>query len=141
MAEWPDWDTAFTFTLNRYAYAEDDFSDAEADRAVANAKWGMGDYNVALYYLIQSVGHVIDGGRSLLTKAAGYDPTYTILWCLKNIETGVDMDTLLSTMLGANPEQVTYFIGLVDAYRQSIWNKPFNEEYFAALARGFEQWP
>jgi len=47
------------------------------------------------------------------------------------------MDLLLSTMVGATPEQVMYFIGLADAYRQSIWNKPFNVEYFAALARGF----
>jgi len=52
-----------------------------------------------------------------------------------------DMDTLLSTMLQAEPDQVQYFVGLVDAYRQSIWNQPFNEEFFAALARGFEQWP
>jgi len=52
-----------------------------------------------------------------------------------------DMDTLLSTMLAADPKQVQYFVGLVDAYRQSIWNQPFNEEFFAALARGFEQWP
>lgn len=140
MPDWPDWDTAFTFTLNRYSYADDDFTDAEADRVIANAKWYDADYNVALYYLILSVGHVIDGGRNLLTKAAGYDPTYTILWLLKNIETEFDMDSLLSTMLGADPEQVTYFIGLADAYRQSIWNRPFNEEFFAALGRGFMTW-
>lgn len=54
---------------------------------------------------------------------------------------GVDMDSLLAAMLQADPSQVRYFIGLVDAYRQSLWNKPFNVEYFAGLARGFEQWP
>lgn len=48
------------------------------------------------------------------------------------------MDDILSVMVTAEPEQVNYFVGLVDAYRQSIWNKPFNEEFFAALARGFE---
>lgn len=51
------------------------------------------------------------------------------------------MDAILSTMLSADPYQVMYFIGLLDAYKQSVWNKPFNEEFFAALARGFEQWP
>jgi len=50
------------------------------------------------------------------------------------------MDDLINVMLQANPEQVKYFVGLVDAYRQSLWNQPFNEELFAALARGFEQW-
>jgi len=53
----------------------------------------------------------------------------------------VTMGAILSAMLQANPNQVRYFVGLVDAYRQSIWNQPFNEEFFAALARGFEQWP
>jgi len=53
---------------------------------------------------------------------------------------GVGMDDILSAMVTANPDQVRYFVGLVDAYRQSIWNKPFNEEFFAAIARGFEQW-
>lgn len=48
-----------------------------------------------------------------------------------------DMDTLLLTMLSANPSQVEFFVGVVEAYRQSIWNKDFNKELFAALARGF----
>ncbi|GAH92394.1 unnamed protein product, partial [marine sediment metagenome] len=26
-----------------------------------------------------------------------------------------------------NPDQTEYFVGLVDAYRQSIWNRPFNK--------------
>ncbi len=48
------------------------------------------------------------------------------------------MDAIINVMLTAEPAQVEYFVGLVDAYRQSIWNKPFNEDFFAALARGFE---
>ena len=52
----------------------------------------------------------------------------------------ITMDSILSVMLSADPDQVEYFVGLVDAYRQSIWNRPFNQEFFTALARGFEQW-
>ena len=37
-----------------------------------------------------------------------------------------DMDSLLSAMVAATPDQLQYFIGLVDAYRQSLWDKPFN---------------
>jgi len=49
------------------------------------------------------------------------------------------MDTLINAMLTATPEQITYFIGLVDAYRLTIWNEPFNAEFYAAIARGFER--
>ena len=47
------------------------------------------------------------------------------------------MDKILSVMVAAQADDIQYFVGLVDAYRTSIWNKPFNEEFFAALARGF----
>ncbi|GAH62913.1 unnamed protein product [marine sediment metagenome] len=50
------------------------------------------------------------------------------------------MESLINVMLLADPSEVEYFIGIVDAYRQSVWNKPFNQEFFAALARGFEEW-
>lgn len=64
---------------------------------------------------------------------------YRLHYYLANcITADIDMDTLLNTMLTATPYQLQYFIGIVDAYRQSVWNKPFNAEFFAALARGFE---
>lgn len=53
---------------------------------------------------------------------------------------GVDMAAIINAMLEATPYQIEYFIGIVDAYRQSIWNRPFNREFYAALARGFEEW-
>ncbi len=49
----------------------------------------------------------------------------------------VDMAAIINAMLAATPEEVTYFIGVADAFRQSIWDKPFNKEFYAALARGF----
>jgi len=55
---------------------------------------------------------------------------------------GVTMDEILSAMVAAEPDEVTYFIGLVDAYRSALWDKPFNSDFFASLARGFMQkWP
>jgi len=50
----------------------------------------------------------------------------------------ITMDALLSAMVTATDSQLMSFIGLVDAYRQSLWNKDFNVDLFAALARGFE---
>lgn len=54
----------------------------------------------------------------------------------------VDMDAILSAMVSADPNHVTYFIGLVDAYRTALWNQPFNADYYAALVQGFmDKWP
>jgi len=55
-------------------------------------------------------------------------------------EAEFNMGVLLSTMLTAEPSQIEGFVGITDAYRQSIWDKPFNKEFFAALARGFREW-
>jgi len=52
----------------------------------------------------------------------------------------VTMSAIITAMLTATPEQIKYFIGIADGYRQSIWNKEFNQEFYAALAKGFEQW-
>ena len=52
----------------------------------------------------------------------------------------VDMSAILTAMLAATPDEIEQFVGIVDAFRVSIWNRPYNEEFYAALARGFSQW-
>ncbi|MBA7524178.1 hypothetical protein ES705_16315 [subsurface metagenome] len=59
-------------------------------------------------------------------------------WSVGN---GIDMDAILNTMLVADFDQLQKFVGIVDAYRVAIWNAPFNANFYAALARGFEKWP
>jgi hypothetical protein len=51
------------------------------------------------------------------------------------------MDTLLSAMTTAKYDQLKKFIGLVDAYRVAVWDAPYNEDFYASLARGWIQWP
>jgi len=51
-----------------------------------------------------------------------------------------DMDVLLTAMLDATPEQITKFMGITQAYKVAVWDAPFNEEFYAALARGFKVW-
>ena len=53
----------------------------------------------------------------------------------------VDMDAILNAMLVASFEQLQSFIGIEDAYRVALWNAPFNADFYAALARGFQKWP
>jgi len=47
------------------------------------------------------------------------------------------MDDILSVMLSATDDEYKKFIGIVDAYRIGLWNKPFNSDFYAALGRGF----
>ena len=53
---------------------------------------------------------------------------------------GVDMDQILTAMVSASFEQLTSFMGITQAYKTAVWDAPFNEEYYAALARGFKTW-
>lgn len=53
---------------------------------------------------------------------------------------GVTMDDMLNAMLTATFEQLTDFMGITEAYRVAVWDAPFNEEFYAALARGFKEW-
>lgn len=52
----------------------------------------------------------------------------------------VDMDQILTAMMGATAEQITEFMGITQAYKVAVWDAPFNEEFYAALARGFKTW-
>lgn len=53
---------------------------------------------------------------------------------------GATMDDILNAMLAATFDQLTSFMGITQAYKVAVWDAPFNEEYYAALARGFRQW-
>lgn len=53
----------------------------------------------------------------------------------------VTMSSIMLAMLQADPDEVLRFIGLVDAFRNSVWARPFNQELYAALSKGFQQWP
>lgn len=50
---------------------------------------------------------------------------------------GVSMASILNAMLLATKDELTQFIGIVDAYRSAVWDQPFNAEFYAALAQGF----
>ncbi len=66
----------------------------------------------------------------------------TLQWINNNWPTAgaeIDMSAILNAMLAADFGELQYFTGLTDAYRVALWNKPFNAEFYAALARGFSQ--
>jgi len=119
--------------------------------ADTNVTWLKSNYSTSAFNLnwrtavALSIARIDEAVRNLTYGNWSYNTPYRIPYYLANcIEAGappLTMDDILSIMVTAEPEQIEYFVGLVDAYRQSIWNKPFNSEFFGALARGFEQWP
>jgi hypothetical protein len=60
-----------------------------------------------------------------------------VRWMDENWAAAPDMDDIVNAMLKAEYSQLQQFIGIEDAYRVALWNKPFNSEFYAALARGF----
>lgn len=66
----------------------------------------------------------------------------TLQWINDNWPTDgveVNMASILNAMLAADFSELQMFIGIEDGYRIAVWNKPFNAEFYAALARGFSK--
>lgn len=104
--------------------------------------WDAGEDHLAIEDIILSLTHVVEGLRYSSLSVSPFFPEGAIWWYFTNCITGytLTMDDILSVMLSATDDEYKKFIGLVDAYRVGLWNKPFNSEYYAALARGFAQW-
>jgi len=71
-----------------------------------------------------------------------YDWKEAFQWISDNwpVGGGVTMADILSEMLSASFEELTSFMGITQAYKVAVWDAPFNEEFYAALARGFKTW-
>lgn len=94
---------------------------AAVNYVIMDGDWGYGSNQSAFNALLNT-----SFACKFITAAQVPDPT---------------MQSIIDTMFLANPTQVSSFVGLMDAYRQSIWNMPFNAEMWAAIARGFQRWP
>lgn len=73
---------------------------------------------------------------------------YWLVKCLQYIDAnafnggggGVTMGDILSEMMSATFGELTTFMGITQAYKVAVWDAPYNEEFYAALARGFKTW-
>lgn len=93
-------------------------------------------------YALDNIRYVFDWFNYFYNSDPNQSPLLeSIYWASKDIpKTEVTMRSILDVMFTASNEELKQFIALVDAYRQSLWNKPFDVNYWAAVARGFEQW-
>jgi len=136
------------YTIARFVYCMGSFYEAGTHLFYAGGYIDDNDWANAKASLIAASDdiHYACAYMHAATNSITYGLNNALYWINDNWPNGVEpaevtMDAILSAMVGANPEQVTYFVGLSDAYRQSIWTQPFNKEYYAALARGFMLWP
>lgn len=130
--------------------AETETYRARAEISKAQSHWNAGDDHACLDDLIdaveynnQAIEYIMsqgfygwNGGTHALTDALNRSKACPFITECPPSE--VTMDSILLAMLSAAPDELQKFIGLVDAFRVSLWNKPFNAEFYAALARGFE---
>ena len=119
-----------------------DYADAHAAQALI--KWNASDYPGAILQLISAVYDSSNAARYaggyLFPYVIGGPVKWYLLNCIEAAPYTLTMDAILSVMVTATNDEYRYFIGLVDAYRVGLWNKPFNAEFYAALARGFAAW-
>ncbi len=75
-------------------------------------------------------------------KGMRYDWKEALMWINDNWPSGaeVTMSGILAAMQSASFEELTSFMGITQAYKVAVWDAPFNEEFYAALARGFKTW-
>lgn len=127
-----------------YDYADYKRYKAQLHYTDAVYYYGVGNDHKALGYIIDLAQEVIGSLTGVISFDQGYGEVGIVPYFLRNhtIEeaNGVNMASILLAMLAAKQPELMSFVGIVDAYRQSIWNQPFNQEYYAALARGFTLW-
>ena len=133
------------------AEVEKDYLKARSETITANAKANLLEAKFAGYMDADARDYWEDYHEAIFNAiryiigSSFYIYQYALLdWMEKAQDeqfNGVmSMDDILNAMLSADNDQLTKFIGIVDAYRMSIWNQSFNVEFYAALARGFAIW-
>lgn len=147
-----NYDTLITDLWAKYHLANSARSSLNANHTQALIHWNAGDDHEAIYDIIEGMYDTVTYMMNMLAKGfhSWNGSSFSLLDALDRDRAcpfiteappyELTMADILSTMLSADPTQVEYFVGLVDAYRQSIWNRPFNQEFFAALAQGFMEW-
>lgn len=106
----------------------------------ALAHWNLFEDHEALGHLISANSQTNAAVSMLIGNFDDFWPDYAIAWWMENCAGGANMDDILTAMLSATHEELTKFMGITQAYKVAVWDTPFNEEFYAALARGFKTW-
>ena len=130
------WYTYYADLLrDNYGGAELFYDWAAEDFAAARVYWNGSEDRLALDKTITGCIRLSTAVQYIIGKFTEVTPWYllsklhTLSWEYSMDEppaADVSMDAILSAMITASLDEYTEFIGLVDAYRVGLWNKPFN---------------
>jgi len=141
---WEDLPEILDHISDNWDYTPYTWYDFAVQLDAAQLDYGLGDDHAALGHVLFALQEIEDTGDWVLSVNVSLSPKTMLMACLKKMRTEylaagaeVTMDTILSAMITADFDELQQFIGIVDAYRVSLWNEPFNAEFYAALARGF----
>jgi len=109
----------------------------------ARAHWDLNQDHACINDMLSALAYLRVAVSNTAYSSPPFDHFGAQWWYFTNCVGvgGVTMSDILLAMLTADFDQLKKFIGVVDAYRVAIWNAPFDAEYYAAIARGFEKWP
>ena len=141
---WPELPTILNNISNNWDSAVGSYEQFTTNLVQAHLKYGLGDDHLAIFWILECLDEVSDTFDWMLSYIWPWSPKTMLMAALKKMRAEysgmgveVDMDAILSAMVTADFDELQTFIGLVDAYRVSLWNEPFNAEFYSALARGF----
>lgn len=131
----------FSYLLWQYGQLYNIYSAVQDDLTEATIDIGTNNYSGAIQHVMDACDSLSVGFWVMTEKFNQCDPKYVLPFYLKHHTGGtITMEDVINAMLVAENDELTTFIGLVDAYRQSIWNQPFDKEFFSSLGRNFVQW-
>lgn len=146
MLAWGDYDSTF-------AWCEANYNNAVSAAGYIGTYYDLAldalndnDVKLAVQALIATRNYLVNGIKYAASYRFFYEPEYGILALFNIVHAEgngaeVTMSAVLSALLVADPDEVKQFVGITDAFKQSIWDKPYNREFYAALGRGFMEWP
>jgi len=123
--------TAYAHLQSRWLIARNFQQDAYDFADAGSWKW-------AIYSTLSAFDNLLENYSFDIESSVYGECLY---WAAREGGNGIDMDSILNAMFSASFTQLQKFIGLEDAYRLAIWNAPFNAEWYASIARGFQKWP
>ena len=141
---WPDLPASIDLLATNYHNAYYQRSDAQTQINFAWDDWNVGDDHACLVNVLQAIQKHNDALDSMIAFALPLTPDtllpailYQLRYEYSTQEYELTMSKILAAMITADLDEYRRFIGIADAYRVALWNKPFNAEFYAALARGF----
>lgn len=130
-----------TELTGKYEDAREYFNECWVDLLYAEIANNGDNFKLAITYLISAIDYNTFGSYAMLNRHTADVPNYAVPYFFQHYNAGeIDMMMIINTMLEATPDEIFFFTGIEDAYRQSLWDKPYDVNFFAGLAKRFEQW-